>query len=65
VSKIGESIIRGLKQALAIAEWTAPEGSYVVHTPEEIVARQEAKRREALEQNIKAPKMASTSTRRR
>lgn len=47
MSKVGEGIIRGLKQALAIVEGTAPEGSYVVHTPEEIEARQAAKRRKA------------------
>jgi hypothetical protein len=46
MSKVGEGILRGLKQALAIAEGTAPEGSYVVHTPEEIEARQEGQRRE-------------------
>jgi hypothetical protein len=34
MSRIGESIIRGLEQALAIAEGTAEEGSYAVHTPE-------------------------------
>jgi hypothetical protein len=46
MSKIGEGILRGLKQALAYVEGTAEEGSYVVHTPEEIEARQVAKRRE-------------------
>lgn len=50
MSKIGESLIRGLEQALAIAEGTAPDGSYVVHTPEEIEATQAAKRREAFAQ---------------
>ena len=34
MSRIGESIIRGLEQALAIAEGTAEEGSYAVHAPE-------------------------------
>jgi hypothetical protein len=38
MSKNGESIIRGLEQALAIVEGTAEESSYVVHTPEEIEA---------------------------
>jgi len=38
MSKVGEGIIRGLKQALAIIEGTAKEGSYVVHTPAEIEA---------------------------
>jgi hypothetical protein len=47
MSKIGESIIRGMNQALVVAEGTAPEGSYGVHTPEEIEARQANKRREA------------------
>lgn len=47
MTKHGEDIIRGLKQALAIVDGTAPEGSYVVHTPEEIEARMEAKRQEA------------------
>jgi len=50
MSKIGESIIRGLKQALAVAEGTAPEGSYVVHTPEEIEARRAGERQEAFAQ---------------
>jgi hypothetical protein len=50
VSKIGQSIIRGLKQALAVAEGTAEEGSYVVHTPEEIEARQAGKRQGAFAQ---------------
>jgi hypothetical protein len=50
MSKVGEGIIRGLKQALAVVEGTAPEGSYVVHTPEEIEARQAEKRREAFAQ---------------
>jgi hypothetical protein len=47
MSKVGEGIVRGLKQALAIAEGTAKEGTYVVHTPEEIEARMAAKRQEA------------------
>ena len=47
MTKHGEDIIRGLKQALAIVDGTAPEGSYVVHTPEEIEARMAAKRQEA------------------
>jgi hypothetical protein len=47
MSKIGESIMRGLEQALAFVEGTAEEGTYVVHTPEEIEARMEAKRQEA------------------
>jgi len=38
MSKVGESILRGFKQALAIAEGTAMEGTYVVHTPSEIEA---------------------------
>lgn len=38
MSKVGEGIIRGLKQALAIIEGTAKEGTYVVHTPAEIEA---------------------------
>jgi putative transcriptional regulator len=33
---VGEGIIRGLKQALAFAEGTATEGTYVVHIPPEI-----------------------------
>jgi putative transcriptional regulator len=36
MSKVGESIIRGLEQALAFAEGTAEEGTYVVHIPPEI-----------------------------
>jgi hypothetical protein len=53
MSEVGESIIRALKQALAIAEGTAEEGTaeegtYVVHTPEEIEAWQARKRQEAL-----------------
>jgi hypothetical protein len=32
---------------LAFVEGTAEEGTYVVHTPEEIEARMEAKRQEA------------------
>jgi hypothetical protein len=50
MSKIGESMIRGLEQALAIAEGTADEGSYVVHTLEEIEATQAGKRQEAFAQ---------------
>ena len=38
MSKVGEGIIRGLKQALAIVDGTAKEGTYVVHTPAEIEA---------------------------
>lgn len=36
MSRIGESMIRGLEQALAIANGTAKEGTYVVHIPPEI-----------------------------
>jgi putative transcriptional regulator len=36
MSKIGESMIRGLEQALAIANGTAKAGTYVVHIPSEI-----------------------------
>jgi putative transcriptional regulator len=36
MSKIGQSMIRGLEQALAIANGTAKKGSYVVHIPAEI-----------------------------
>ena len=43
MSKVGKSIIRGLKQAIAIAEGTAKEGTYVVHTPAEIEASVKAK----------------------
>jgi putative transcriptional regulator len=39
MSKVGESIIRGLEQAIAFAEGTAKEGTYVVHIPPEIDAR--------------------------
>jgi putative transcriptional regulator len=39
MSKVGESIIRGLEQALAFAEGTAKEGTYVVHIPPEIDVR--------------------------
>ena len=39
MSKIGESMIRGLEQALAIANGTAKEGTYVVHIPPEIDVR--------------------------
>jgi hypothetical protein len=49
MSKVGEGILRGFKQAIAIAEGTAKEGSYVVHTPAEIEAswKAEAERRVA------------------
>ncbi len=47
MSKVGEGIIRGLKQALAIAQGTAEKGSYVVHKPEEIEARCAGKRKKA------------------
>ena len=36
MSKIGQSMIRGLEQALAFAAGTAEEGTYVVHIPAEI-----------------------------
>lgn len=36
MSKIGQSMIRGLEQALAFAEGTAKKGTYVVHIPAEI-----------------------------
>lgn len=36
MSKVGESIIRGLEQAIAFAEGTADESRYVVHIPAEI-----------------------------
>jgi putative transcriptional regulator len=39
MSKVGASIIRGLEQALAFAEGTAKEGTYVVHIPAEIDVR--------------------------
>jgi putative transcriptional regulator len=39
VSKIGKSMIRGLEQALAIANGTAKKGTYVVHIPAEIDVR--------------------------
>ncbi len=39
MSKIGASIIRGLEQAIAFAEGTAKEGTYVVHIPPEIDVR--------------------------
>jgi putative transcriptional regulator len=39
VSKIGQSMIRGLEQALAIANETAKKGTYVVHIPAEIDVR--------------------------
>jgi len=50
MTKLGESIIRGLEQALAVAEGTAEEGSYIVHTPEEIEAKRAVKRQEAFAQ---------------
>ena len=52
MSKVGEGIIRGLKQALAIVEGTAPDGSYVTHTPEEIEARRAGRRREDFAREI-------------
>jgi len=36
MSKVGDGILRGLEQALAIANGTAKKGSYVVHIPPEI-----------------------------
>lgn len=36
MSKIGESIIRGLEQAIAFADGTADPSKYVVHIPHEI-----------------------------
>ena len=39
MSKIGESMIRGLKEALAFAEGTADVSQYVVHIPAEIDVR--------------------------
>lgn len=39
MSKIGASMIRGLEQALAIANGTAKKGSYVVHIPPAIDVR--------------------------
>jgi putative transcriptional regulator len=36
MSKIGESIIRGLEQAIAFADGTADPSTYVVHIPHEI-----------------------------
>jgi putative transcriptional regulator len=36
MSKVGESILRGLEQALAFANGTADESQYVVHIPPEI-----------------------------
>lgn len=39
MSKIGQSMIRGLEQALAIANGTARKGTYVVHIPPEIDVR--------------------------
>jgi len=49
MSKVGKGIIRGLKQSLSIAERTAKEGTYIVHTPAEIEAswKAEAERRVA------------------
>ncbi|MGD0890135.1 MAG: hypothetical protein ABR923_01285 [Terracidiphilus sp.] len=52
MSKVGEGIILGLKQTLAIVEGTAPVGSHVVHTPEENDATQAGKRREAFARAI-------------
>jgi putative transcriptional regulator len=39
MSKIGQSMIRGLEQALAIANGAAKRGTYVVHIPAEIDVR--------------------------
>ena len=39
MSKIGQSMIRGLEQALAFAEGRAKKGTYVVHIPPEIDVR--------------------------
>jgi putative transcriptional regulator len=39
MSKIGEGMIRGLEQALAFANGTAKNGTYVVHIPPEIDVR--------------------------
>jgi|SRR5271166_2000005 len=39
MSKIGQSMIRGLEQALAIANGTAKKSTYVVHIPAEIDVR--------------------------
>jgi putative transcriptional regulator len=39
MSKIGESMIRGLEEALAFANGTADESRYVVHIPAEIDVR--------------------------
>jgi len=39
MSKIGQSMIRGLEQAIAFAEGTAKKGTYVVHIPPEIDVR--------------------------
>ncbi|MGD0733213.1 MAG: helix-turn-helix domain-containing protein [Terracidiphilus sp.] len=36
MSKVGDSILRGLEQALAIANGTAKKGTYIVHIPPEI-----------------------------
>jgi len=37
--RVADGILRGLRQALAIAEGTAEEGTYVVHIPAEIDVR--------------------------
>jgi putative transcriptional regulator len=37
--RVADGILRGLKQALAFAEGTAAEGTYVVHIPAEIDVR--------------------------
>jgi putative transcriptional regulator len=37
--RVADGILRGLKQALAFAEGTAEEGTYVVHIPHEIDVR--------------------------
>jgi putative transcriptional regulator len=39
MSKVGESILRGLEQALAFTEGKAKKGTYVVHIPAEIDVR--------------------------
>ncbi|MGB8259266.1 MAG: helix-turn-helix domain-containing protein [Terracidiphilus sp.] len=39
MSKIGESILRGMEQALAFAEGSADAASYAVHIPAEIDVR--------------------------
>ena len=43
MSKAGEGIIRGLKQALAFVDGTGDPSKYVVHTPAEIEASWKAK----------------------